>query len=244
MEYEASFWIMAVTAIVSQGIGIVFLWAIFRNVPTINGWRFWDVVLIYGLVVIAEAVSQLFAQGTWSLAWVVNSGGLDAVLIRPLSPVLQILGSQVSMAGLGNLTLGIGLLAGAVAHVDVHWSPMVIALGVVFLVSACLIKIGINLLTASSAFWLKTTWPMLPFSMHTLGELARFPLNIYGVGVRLVLSVALPFAFVSFYPATSLLDTGAPRWVGLLTPAVAAYCLWLGAWVFRRGLRRYESSGH
>ena len=88
MEYEASFWIMALTAVISQGVGVVFLWAIFRSVPTINGWQLWDVVLIYGLVTVAEAASQLFAQGTWNLAWIVNSGELDPVLLRPLSPVL------------------------------------------------------------------------------------------------------------------------------------------------------------
>jgi ABC-2 type transport system permease protein len=29
-----------------------------------------------------------------------------------------------------------------------------------------------------------------------------------------------------------------------LTPVVAIYCLFLGVWVFRLGIRRYESSGH
>jgi ABC-2 type transport system permease protein len=31
--------------------------------------------------------------------------------------------------------------------------------------------------------------------------------------------------------------------VGLLTPVVAAWCLLLGALVFRRGMLRYESTG-
>jgi ABC-2 type transport system permease protein len=54
----------------------------------------------------------------------------------------------------------------------------------------------------------------------------------------------LPFAFMSFFPVTSVLGHGAPVWVGLLTPAVAAYCLFMGVWIFRLGLRRYESAGH
>jgi ABC-2 type transport system permease protein len=244
LEYEADFWIMSVAAVVTQGIGVVFLWAIFRRIPVINGWPFWDVVLIYALVVIGEGISQLFSQGTWNLAQVVNTGGLDPVLIRPYSPVLQILSSEVGMNGLGNLALGTGLLAGALAHVHVHWTVWHLTWAVTVLISAALVKIGLNLGTNSAAFWLKTPYSMFPFSMHTLGELARFPLTIYSTAIQLVLSVLLPFAFMSFYPATSVLGHGAPAWIGLLTPLVAVYCLFLGVCVFRLGLRRYESSGH
>ncbi len=243
LEYEADFWIMSVTAVVSQGIGVVFLWAIFRRIPVINGWPFWDVVLIYSLVVIAEGISQLFTQGTWNLARVVNTGGLDPVLIRPYSAVLQILSSEVGMNGLGNMALGIGLLTGALTHVHVHWSVWHAAWAVALLISAALVKIGLNLVTNSAAFWLKTPYSMFPFSMHALGELTRFPLTIYSTAIQFFLSVLMPFAFMSFFPATSVLGDRAPAWAGFLTPVVAAYCLFLGVCVFRLGLRRYESSG-
>jgi ABC-2 type transport system permease protein len=49
---------------------------------------------------------------------------------------------------------------------------------------------------------------------------------------------------MSYFPAAAVLSEGTARWLGLLTPVVAAYCLWLGATVFRRGMARYESSGH
>ena len=124
---------MSVTAVISQGIGVIFLWTIFSKIPLINGWRFWDVVLIYSLVVIAEGLSQLFTQGIWNLSWVVNTGDLDPILIRPYSPVLQILSSQVGMNGLGNMALGIGLLAAAVSHIGVSWPAWRVALAIVLL---------------------------------------------------------------------------------------------------------------
>jgi ABC-2 type transport system permease protein len=85
---------------------------------------------------------------------------------------------------------------------------------------------------------------MFGFAMHTLGELARFPITIYGLGVRLVLTLVLPYAFMSYFPATTVLRESSLWWVGLLTPLVAVHTLALGAWAFRRGLLRYESSGH
>ncbi|MBF9127714.1 ABC-2 family transporter protein [Plantactinospora sp. S1510] len=244
LEYEADFWIMSLSAVLVQGIGVVFLWAIFESIPEINGWRFWEVVLIYAFVVISEGLSTLFTQGAWTLAVTVNFGQLDALLMRPFPPLLQVLSSEVGFNGLGNLVLGIGLVAAAVRHVDFTWSPGRIALGVILVIAAAGVKIGLNLLTNCAAFWLRSPYSMFAFSMHTFGELARFPITIYGLGVRIAITAVLPYAFMSYFPAAAVLSDGTARLLGLLTPLVAIYCLWLGATAFRLGLSRYESSGH
>jgi ABC-2 type transport system permease protein len=244
LEYEADFWIMSLSAVLVQGIGMVFLWAIFQSIPQIDGWQFWDVVLVYAFVVVSEGLSALFTQGAWALPATVNLGDLDALLVRPYPPVLQVLGSQVGMNGLGSLALGGGLLAAAVTHVDVRWGPGRIALAVLLLISAAGVKIGLNLLANCAAFWLRSPYSMFAFSMHTFGELARFPITIYGLAVRITITAVLPYAFMSYFPASAVLSTGTGRWLGLLTPLAAVYSLWLGVTVFRRGLARYESSGH
>ena len=51
-------------------------------------------------------------------------------------------------------------------------------------------------------------------------------------------------ACVSFFPTAFLFGMDAWSLPGLLTPLVAIYCMVVAVWVFRRGLRRYESTGH
>jgi ABC-2 type transport system permease protein len=80
--------------------------------------------------------------------------------------------------------------------------------------------------------------------MHQVGDLARYPITIYAVGVRVAIGVVIPFAFASFFPVAVLLGRGEESWVGLLTPVVAVYCTLMAAWAFHRGLRRYESAGN
>jgi len=46
MEYEVDFWILVVASFLMQLVGLVFLWAVFRRIPRINGWSYWDIVLI------------------------------------------------------------------------------------------------------------------------------------------------------------------------------------------------------
>jgi ABC-2 type transport system permease protein len=80
--------------------------------------------------------------------------------------------------------------------------------------------------------------------MHQVGDLARYPITIYAVGVRLVIGLVIPFAFASYFPVALLLGDRPYAWVGLLTPVVAGWCVAAALLLFRRGLRRYESAGN
>lgn len=243
MEYEADFLLLIVASLMMQAVGLVFLWAVFRRIPDINGWEFWDIVLIYAMVFFAEGVGSLFFEGTWRLASLVNEGGLDRFLIRPFSPALQVMSGDVGVNGLGNIVLGGVLIGTAATRVDVDWTVGRVLLAAVLLVSAVVVKVAINLASNAAAFWIPGPFATFAYALHTLGDLARYPMTIYSMGIRAVLTAVIPFAFVSFFPAAALLHRGSTWWIGLFTPLVAVYCVVVAAFVFRRGLRRYESAG-
>jgi ABC-2 type transport system permease protein len=113
----------------------------------------------------------------------------------------------------------------------------------VLFVSAILIKLAVSLATNASAFWLIGPYSIFAFALHQVGDLARYPITVYAVGIQAALTLVVPFAFVSFFPANALLQRGEFAWVGWLTPLVALYCVAMAALVFRLGLRRYEGTG-
>ncbi|WP_433206483.1 ABC transporter permease [Dactylosporangium sp. CS-047395] len=243
LEYTGDFWIMMAGTAVMQIVNVVFLTAIFAKVPAINGWSFWAVVAMFGMVAVAEGVGSLFFEGMWSMAWLINQADIDYMLVRPYPVVLQVSSVQIGPHGLTNIVSG-GLMVGfAVSHVDVTWSAGRIALAVVVLLSAIAIKVAINLATNAASFWMQSPSPLFAMAVHQAGDLARFPLSVYPWALKAALGFALPFAFVSFFPVAYLLGHG-QAWVGLLTPLVAVYALVVAGWIFTRGLRRYESAGN
>ena len=80
--------------------------------------------------------------------------------------------------------------------------------------------------------------------VHQLGEFAKYPITIYAVAVQAMIVIAIPFAFVSFFPTAWVFGVDAWSLPGLLTPLVAIYTLFMAVTIFNIGLRRYESSGH
>lgn len=135
------------------------------------------------------------------------------------------------------------MMGWALFHVDVGWTPWTVVIGLALFVSAGAIHLSSVTITNAAAFWIPGPHPFLAITVHTFEDMVEYPLTIYGAGIRLAYTVLIPFAFITFYPASWLLGRSS-GWAGLLTPLVAIYCVWLARVVFRRGLRRYESSGH
>lgn len=244
LEYESDFWIMVGATFLMQVVNVVFLSAIFSRVPTLNGWSFWGVVAMFAMVAIAEGFGSFFFEGVWQLAIQLNQGDLDYMLVRPYPVVLQVTGSAVGINGLTNIVTGGIMLTLALSRVQIDWSPVRIGLGILLFVCAILVKLAINIATNAVSFWLVSPSPMFAMAIHQVGDLARFPLAIYPLTLKVLLGFIVPFAFVSVFPVNFVLDADRFSWLGLLTPLVAAYCLWLALVVFRRGMRRYESAGN
>jgi ABC-2 type transport system permease protein len=244
LAYEADFVVLMISAVIVQVAGFIFIWTIFQRIPDINGWTFWQVVTMYALIFITEGVGSLFFEGTWMLGYMIWSGQFDQVLVRPVSPILQVMAGRVGFNGLGNLVMGFTLIGLAVINVPVEWTPVRVLMLVVLVASAATIRVALNLATAASGFWFRNPWSMVPMFVHQLGELAKYPITIYSVAVQALVVVAVPFAFVSFFPTAFIFGVDPFSPIGLLTPLIAVYCMIMAVVVFRVGMRRYESSGH
>lgn len=244
LAYEADFVVLMFSAILLQLAGFIFIWTIFQRIPDVNGWTFWQVVTMYALIFITEGVGSLFFEGTWWLGYLVWSGDFDQLLVRPASPIVQVIAGKVGFNGLGNIVTGSILMGIAIANVPVEWTPGRILMLFILVVSASAIRVALNLATAATGFWFRNPWSMVPMFVHQLGELAKYPITIYSLAVQALIVVAVPFAFVSFFPTAYIFEVEAFSLAGLLTPLVALYCVVMAVVVFRVGLRRYESSGH
>ena len=244
LAYEADFVILLFAAVLIQLVGLAFIWTIFQRIPSINGWTMWQVVMMYSLIFITEGVGSLFFEGTWRLSWLVYSGQFDQMLVRPVSPIVQVLAGSVGFNGLGNIVTGGILFCVSLSNVQVQWTPGRALMLVILVLSAAMIRVSLNLGTAATAFWIRNPFSMVPMFIHQLGEFAKYPITIYSVAVQAIIVVAIPFAFVSFFPTAYLFGMDAWSAPGLLTPLVAIYCMVMAVTIFRIGLRNYESSGH
>lgn len=117
-------------------------------------------------------------------------------------------------------------------------------MAVVLLISAVMIRASIYLAACSSVFWTHSPGNAFGNMVHTVSDFAKFPITIYSLGVQALIGVIVPYAFISFFPASYLF--GKEQWsiFGLMTPLVAIYCAFMARWIFQKGLNRYEGAGN
>jgi ABC-2 type transport system permease protein len=245
VEYAADFWIGIVGAVLMQATGLVFITALFSQIPQMAGWTVWNIVLLYGLAMLPKGLTELFCDGPWMLRSKVNTGEFDRVLVRPISPALQSATAIASIHGVGQAVLGGVLIVLGLTRSDttLHWWTLPFLL-VVVLCSAVMIG-ALNFAINLTGFWEPSAQSAFPTMMALSIDFAKFPLDIYNGIIRTVVTVFIPYAFISYFPALVLLDRDSDwRWLGWCTPLAMLWVVLVTRYLWGKALGRYQGVGH
>jgi ABC-2 type transport system permease protein len=245
VEYRGDFWIGIVGAVLTQGFGLVFISAILSRIPSVNGWTFWEIAMLFGFTLMAYGARELLCDGPWMLRRVINFGDFDRIMVRPISIALQTATLTSSIHGSGTFLLGLVIFLMACGRTGIEWTIGKVLWVVVAALCGLVIVSCVAYLTNMIGFWEPSTSSAFPFMITNLIDLTKFPIEIYGWFIRIGLTAFLPFAFVNYYPTLVLLEKDSPvRWLGYLTPLVAVGMIAITAQCWRRGINRYQGVGH
>jgi ABC-2 type transport system permease protein len=242
MEYRLNFIIGAASTIFLQASSILAIWVVMQKVPTLNGWNYDEVLLVYGLITLAKSINHMFADNLWTLGRAyIRSGGFDRFLVRPIDPLFHLLADRFCQDGVGNFLVGAALVVKSSIALHIAWTPLKALMLVTGVVSGGFIFIALNLITCVAAFWIVDSVPVtrLIFDNHLF---AQYPLSMYPKAIGIMLTWVIPYGLASYYPASYLLgqSLGNLAW---LAPLAAAILLFLGYRFWQFGLKHYNSTG-
>lgn len=242
LEYKLDFVIGVFSTLLSQFCGIFFVWVIFENIKQIQGWTFYEITFVYGLLTLAKGIDMFFFDNLNALGFeYVREGKLDIFMIRPISPLFQIIASNIMPDGLGLLILGTIVVTKSLMELKITLDFPQIILLIIFIISGAAIISAINLIFSTTGFKTMNSYIIMS-SVNSLQEFAFYPILIYPKLIGFILTWIIPYAFASFYPADYFLHKGYEIY-SVFTPIVAIV-LWIIAFkVWRFGLKNYSSTG-
>ncbi|MCR8630546.1 ABC transporter permease [Paenibacillus radicis (ex Xue et al. 2023)] len=242
LEYDVDFFMGVFASVSGHLAALIFLTILYQDIPAISGWTRWEVIFLYGLAVLSRAFASTLFQGVWSISGIIAKGELDKLLVRPVSPLFQIMGSTFGVQGLGHLLSGSTMLIFAGFNVGLIWTFHHIFWLLVALVSGCLVLVSALLIAESITFWTGGQQTNLPYLAYQLGELGRYPLEIYPWPVRSLITWVIPFAFGTYYPTAAIFHKPEEQ-LAVLSPVMAIFIMFLSIIVWRAGLRSYTGTG-
>lgn len=243
MEYRADLIAGLFSDVLYQSVAIIFLLAVFRQVPTLAGWRQEEVFFIYGYFLLPYAFFGTLSGGLWDFTdRYIIKGELDRLLLRPAHALFQLLLEGIDLEPLMGLITGTAIMlwSGGALGLEFRWYDVPLLL--LLTAGSTLVYIGIYLSLAAIGFWYDGRTGLLPL-LWNVNNYGRYPTAIYNRTLRMLLSWIFPFAFVGFYPAAYFLRREAFLTWSLLTPVMGAAAFSIAVAVWRAGIRRYQGTG-
>ena len=250
MQYRLSFIFDLIAQVIGNIVDFAAVAVFFTRAPSIGGWSLGEVGLLFGLSTISFSLADMLAGG-FDYAYfgptMVQRGGFDQVLVRPVSAFLQVLASVFVIRRLGRLAQGVLILGIALTLIDVSWTPAKIVYAVVVAASGILFFMGLFIFGSGVSFW--TVESLESMNVVTYGgqAMTSYPMHIYQEWLRSIFMFVIPMAFVNYYPALWLLDKpdplGGPAWLAFLSPIVCLAVFGVGVRMWWFGVDRYTSTG-
>src|SRR6184192_1479318 len=107
LAYKADFLIASFTSILATIAGYGFVLVLFTRIPHLQGWKFEEILFIYGFSLIPMGLFNIISLNLYEFgdAYIVE-GKFDRVLLRPLHSLFQVLFENFRLESLQEIIIG------------------------------------------------------------------------------------------------------------------------------------------
>lgn len=243
MEYRVDCLVGMISQIAFQVIELIFIWIIFQNTDNIAGWTFEHLLLLYGVMMLAISVTDLLFDSTYDIGKrLIRKGKFDTILLRPVHPLISVLGESETSTALGYIVLSIVLIVSMLIKLQISITFSLIIKIIYFGILGGFIIGGIQTIFSITGFWTYKSNEVV-WSVFQLHKLAEYPLEIYNKFIRIIITFILPFAFASYYPTLDYL-IGDQTSLIFIVPLIVVVIWIIAIILWNWALKKYRSTGN
>lgn len=227
--------------LIQIAIALIPVLLLFGFTDAVQGWTRADVIVLVGMHQLVSALLAMFiAPNMMRMTEYITHGDLDLMLVRPVNTQFYVTTRWMQPAELFNILTGVALIAFGLMHagstpglLDAGKSMLLLAAGFVLLTCAWSAM-------AFCVFWLSSVTAITMFFFDIM-QAGRYPVVFFPTAIRMLLTVVVPLAFATTYPAQAI--TGGISWpvvLGGIAFSVVALGLVRVLWL--HAIRLYASA--
>jgi ABC-2 type transport system permease protein len=248
MQYRVSFLLELFGFMLVTGLEFALIALIVQRFGSVAGWNLAELALLYGLTSFAFSLAEMIGRGFDApFERMIQQGGFDGVLMRPLDAFFQTLTADFQLRRLGRTLQAALVMAYAIHQLTITWTPDKIILVPITILAGTLIYLALLVIGATLTFWTIRTPEVV--NVFTFGgeQMTSYPLSIYQEWLRAIFLFLVPVGFSNYPAALYLLDrsdpSGLPVWSAWLAPVAALLFCSVALAFWRVGVRKYSSTG-
>ncbi|MFD0903785.1 ABC transporter permease [Actinomadura sediminis] len=246
-QYPVSLVLLVLATAVVTGLDAVAIVLLFAHADRIAGFGAEEVLFLYGTSALSFALSDCVLGAADRLGEHVRDGTLDAMLVRPVSPLVQVAAEEFTPRRVGKLLPAVLVLAFALPRLAVDWTPGRAAMIPLMVAAGAAIFGGLWVMAGAAQFVLVESHGATKAITYGGAYLTQYPPTMFARDLVRGATFVVPLAFVNWQPALYVLGRpdplGLPDAARFASPAVAVAVCAAAALAWRAGLRRYRSTG-
>ncbi len=124
VSYRGDFFISLATSFAATIFALSFVVVLFQKVPQLAGWRFEEVLFLYGFSLIPYGIFNVVSLNLYDFGnnYIIE-GKFDRVLLRPISSLFQVLFETFRIESLQEVATGVFCMWWATHHLGLAWTP-------------------------------------------------------------------------------------------------------------------------
>lgn len=245
--HRGSFWLGFFGQWLAFGTTFATTYLTIMRFGTVADWKPNEILMLYAFNLLSYSIASTFLyHPCFSLADKVRSGEYDIVLTKPMHPLLYEICNNLNFGYISHFTMSVAVLAYCfrVSHITITLQKALYI--IVYLISGSMIQAALLIIAASFSFILGKENRMI-FIFFRVRNFTDYPITIYNGAIQVLLTVALPFAYVNFYPIGVILEKGNetffPDVFRYMSPLVGILLILLSVFIFNNMLKKYSSTG-
>lgn len=241
LQYRANFWVNILQAALSLLAALGGMAVVFTHTDALAGWTPMELLALLGIYFLMGGLINSFIQPSMErFLQDIRLGTLDFVLTKPRDSQLLVSVRKLSLWSLLDVVLGLALLGYALARLGRPITVTQVVGFAVVLAAGIVIVYSFWLILATFAFWFVKIENILVI-FQSMYQAGRWPVTIYPVLLRAILTFLVPVAFAVTVPAEALVGRLTSNTM-LLAVALAVAIFWAGRAFWKVGVRHYSGA--
>ena len=248
LEYRKAFIILFISKLFGLASGFVMIAVLLYKFKNIMGWTRYEIFFIYSLDMFSYAfIGQFLMRPCARLANYIRTGEFDTILTKPMNNFFYYIFREFSTGYFSNLLLCIVIIIISLRMLSIPFTFANIAFLIMTIIGASLIQGAFFLFATIPSFWLVKNDSLSNFLLWDMKRFIQYPISIYHIGIQILLTFVLPYAFINFIPAQYLLNKNAciitHPVVPFLTPVIGIVLFFSAYKFWKIGVNNYKSTG-
>jgi ABC-2 type transport system permease protein len=241
LAYRADTIINILLNVMWLGWELLSLSIIFNNTTTIGGWGFPELVALLGVFRLVNTMMiALIWPNTEKFNQSIRDGSMDYTILQPVNSMFLVTFSRISVWRAWDLMLAIVLIAVGINMSGDSVTPPQILSFILLAISGVIVIYSLWIVLIALTFWF-TKFDNNVTIMQALLDSGRYPVTVYPVWLRIIVTYIIPIAVATTIPLQGLRGDLDFSHI-LVFIAIGILSFLVASRVWKAGLKRYSGA--